>query len=243
VTLADPGPGDSLSVRPTFLLRDFYDTPADTSVAAGVAMPGGEADGERFIATRATLIGRDTVAIDFNGPVDPATAEVLANYTLSPGGSFVSARVAPGMPDRVLLVLGHDYPVGPLGKIYAVTIMNVRSAAARLINDGAGSVVGFVVTAGNLDAVFVYPQPFSHARDASITFAGLTRSAQVRIYTQSGRIIKELEAREGNGGAEWDGRDDRGEPVPPGIYLYMVSGATPDGTSYESEPRKIAVVP
>jgi hypothetical protein len=243
VTLRGALPGDTLVVRPTFLMRDFYDTPADTTVVLEAVMPSEAPAGERFIATRATPIGGDTVAIDFNAPVDPATAAQIANYAIAPGGTIVAASVDGGNPSRVLLILNGDYPIGPLGKTYTITITNVRAADARLINDGAGSVVGFTIAAGNLDRVFVYPHPYSIERDASVTFAGLTRIAQVRIFTQSGRLIKTIASREGNGGVEWNGEDEMGRKVPPGVYIYQVTGTTPDGTSFESGPQKIAVIP
>lgn len=44
-----------------------------------------------------------------------------------------------------------------------------------------------------------------------------------------GRRVRELDspARSGAGFTEWDGRDDRGEPAPPGVYF--VRWPTPDG--------------
>jgi hypothetical protein len=243
VTLLDDQPGDSLRIRPTSLLRDYYNTPANTTVSADVAMPIDVTGERRFIATRASRAGERTIAIDFNAPVDPATAVVVENYTLSPAGRIVSAGVASDDPRRVLLVVADDYPLGPLGLSYTVTIMNVRSDDGRLVNDGAGSVVGFTLNAADLSGVYAYPQPFSIARDQAVTFAKLVANAQVEIYSQTGRFINRVKATEGNGGATWNGADELGRSVASGIYLYRISVTAEDGSESESELRKLAVVP
>lgn len=243
VTLAEDAPAMALTVRPGWMYRDFFDSPADTSHSVRLVMKDSEPLGERFIATRAAFAQPDRIIIEFNVPVDPVTAANVANYVLSPGGAIGSAQVDPADPRRVILTLSGSYPVGPLGRVYTVTITNVQATDGRLINDGAGSVVGFTISAGDLAGVFVYPHPFSISRDVMATFAGLTRAARVTIFTQSGTPIRTLEAREGNGGAQWNGADDNGRPVPSGVYLYSVTGSTPDGTIFESELRKIAVVP
>ncbi|MBS1911525.1 MAG: S8 family serine peptidase [Bacteroidetes bacterium] len=243
VTLGRPASGDTLAVHASWMLRDLFDTPADSFTASGVRMPESELPGERFIATRALLIGRDTIAIDFNAPVDPATAGTIGNYVMAPGGTFTSAAADPAHPDRVLLALRGDYPVGAFGRLYTITVTNVRSIDGRLINDGAGSIVGLNITAASLDHVMAYPQPYSLLKDGSVTFAGLTRIARVRIFTQSGKLIRMLDETEGNGGVAWDGMGDAGEKVVPGVYLYIVEGTASDGSSFTSEPQKVAVVP
>ncbi len=243
VTLRDAVPGKALIVRPSPLYRDFYDSPADTLHAARAVMPAEEQEGERFIATRASARSSTEVVVDFNAPVDAADAADISRYQFGPDGTIVSVRVDPGNPARVILTLAGSTPIGPYGKIYTVTIRDLRAADGRAINNGVGSVVGFTVDAGGLADVFVYPHPFSITRDRAVTFAGLTRAAEIRIFTQSGRPIRVLDAREGHGGAEWRGDDDRGVLVPPGIYLYTVTGLSSDGRAFESEPRKIAVLP
>jgi subtilisin family serine protease len=243
MTLHEARFGDTLLVRLTELLHDVWNTPADTSSSAMVVMPPGEAPGERFIATRAFVVGGDTIAVDFNMPVDQALADDLGKYQLDPNGALVDAFMLGDNPQRVYLVASPDFPFGPLGKNYTVTINDLRSDDGRLINDGAGSVVGFTINAENFDNVFAYPQPYSLSQDESLTFAGLTARVAIHIFTTTGQTIRSLESREGNGGARWDGRDEAGKPVPTGIYLYRVIAIGSDGEDlFKSEPKKIAVV-
>jgi hypothetical protein len=243
VTLRDDHFGDTLLIRPTSLFRDAWNTPADTSSVASVVMRSGETPGERFIATRAYVTGGDTIAVEFNMPVDQSDAEDISNYRLEPNGSLLRAFMLSENPRLVYLVVSPDFPLGPLGKNYTVTINDLRSADGRVINDGAGSVVGFTIIADNLDGVFAYPQPFSLSQDETLTFAGLTSRVSIYIFTPDGTSVRAIEAREGNGGARWDGRDNNGHPVPTGIYLYRVISTGTDGKDLEtSAPKKIAVV-
>ncbi len=244
LTLTAPRSGDTLLLRPTPLFRDYYDSPADSAAPQfRVVMPRDEEPGERFIAVRARPLPADTIAIEFNAPVDPATALLTANYRLSPGGEIASIMIDPGDASRVLLILRGGFPIGPLGRSYTITVTGVAAADGRPINGGAGSVVGFTIEANDLAGVFLYPQPFSISRDRAVTFAGLTRAARITIFTQSGTEVRTFVVSEGNGGGEWNGEDERGERLPPGIYLYTVSGTSADGAAYESEPGKIAILP
>lgn len=69
-----------------------------------------------------------------------------------------------------------------------------------------------------------YPQPFRAGTDAQVTIHGLTADADIRIMTASGILVAAIQARGKQ--ALWDGRDVRGELVPPGVYLVSASSAT-----------------
>ncbi len=66
-------------------------------------------------------------------------------------------------------------------------------------------------------AIRAVPNPFR----TGVRLAGA--SMGIRIYDMSGRLIRALPAA-GESGVRWDGRDTRGRPVPPGVYLARGSG-------------------
>jgi hypothetical protein len=248
--------GDSLVVRLTWMFRDAMGSPGDTLTLVGVRMPVSETPGERFIATRAELVDRSSgsgarVRIRFNEAVDPATGANPRNYTILPAteareqetaaDAIVAAAIDPEDPSSVILTLSPDYPIGPLGRNYTITVRGVRSTAGVEINDGTESVVGLTLEGEMFDAVMVYPQPFSIVRDGEATFAGLPRDAIVEIMTQAGATVRTLRETEHNGGVRWDGRDGNGRPVPSGIYLYQVSVGA-GATAQRSPLRKLAVI-
>lgn len=77
-----------------------------------------------------------------------------------------------------------------------------------------------------LEKVVNYPNPFSGSTD--ITFQ-LTKDArvEVKIYTIRGLMIKKIESQSifpaGFNKIHWDGKDDFGDNISRGIYLYKIS--------------------
>ena len=52
----------------------------------------------------------------------------------------------------------------------------------------------------------------------------IPRRVSVRIFDLTGRPVRQIELwqKSGTHVVEWDGRDDGGEVVPPGLYLFQV---------------------
>lgn len=73
-------------------------------------------------------------------------------------------------------------------------------------------------------AIKCFPQPFRAGTDAQVTIDGLAADADIRIMTTSGILVAAIQARGKQ--ALWDGRDVRGELVPPGVYIVSASSAT-----------------
>lgn len=243
VSLLEERYGQELAVRPTVYFRDRYDAPADTASSINVVMP--EKVEERSFAAvhAAPESAGKRVGIDFNADVDPVSGLDPANYSIDPPGTVIDVQADPDNSRRIIITLNDEYPLGPFGYEYLVTVRNVSSVDGQPISTGAGSVVGFTISATELDDLFVYPHPFSVERDGLVTFAGLPQGVLIRIYTASGSILRELESTLGDGGLTWDGTDAAGRVVPGGIYLYSVVLVTPEGEERESRLRKIAVLP
>jgi hypothetical protein len=93
----------------------------------------------------------------------------------------------------------------------------------------------------NLSDVIVYPNPFkpnSGLGHEKIIIDGLTEDVKIRIFTISGRLVREWEGSTAPSYKwEWDVRNDDGEDVVSGIYVYVV---TADGK--EKARGKLAVI-
>jgi hypothetical protein len=55
-----------------------------------------------------------------------------------------------------------------------------------------------------------------------VRFANLTREATITVYTAAGRFVNTLTESDGDGGVDWNLRDNGGNLVLPGIYLFKV---------------------
>jgi hypothetical protein len=76
---------------------------------------------------------------------------------------------------------------------------------------------------GSLNNVRSYPNPWRSDRHAAIgvTFDRMTSNSTVKIFTVSGRHVHSLEAPSGS--VVWDLKNDSGDKVASGIYLYVIT--------------------
>ncbi|MCU0364340.1 MAG: type IX secretion system sortase PorU [Ignavibacteriaceae bacterium] len=94
--------------------------------------------------------------------------------------------------------------------------------------------------------IYNYPNPFSS--NTSFTFQhNLSRPVDVKInvYTIAGRLIKQIEEKNINQKfvkINWDGRDEDGDQLGNGTYLYKLIVKTTDGEFTQSVLGKMAVV-
>jgi len=92
--------------------------------------------------------------------------------------------------------------------------------------------------------LFVFPNPFNidNFNYKSLNIKGLVKDSEIKIYSISGKLIKILKAgsSESPGGslAHWNGRNDKNELVPSGIYLIVAYDR--DGTNVATS--KVAVL-
>jgi hypothetical protein len=116
---------------------------------------------------------------------------------------------------------------------------SLKIKAWDAMNNSNEKILEFVV--GNkdelvLDHVLNYPNPFTTKTafwfEHNHPFTDLY--TRIEIYTVSGKLIKTLTRtinNEGNRSSEieWDGRDDYGDRLARGVYLYRLTVSTPDG--------------
>jgi hypothetical protein len=119
----------------------------------------------------------------------------------------------------------------------------LRLKAWDVFNNSSESSTEFVVASSAelaLDHVLNYPNPFTtytefffeHNRPCS------TLSVQVQVFTVSGRLVKTLSRQltcEGyrSEALAWDGRDDFGDKLGRGVYVYRLGVTTPEGERAE----------
>lgn len=103
---------------------------------------------------------------------------------------------------------------------------------------------------GALDHVLNIPNPFTTRTKFQFehNLAAGTLSVEVRILTISGVLVKTLAARVDGSASriaslEWDGRDEYGDSLARGVYVYQVRVKPEDGTDVvESEYQKLVII-
>lgn len=152
-----------------------------------------------------------------------------------------------------------DYTSGtvnfPFSKL-SEGLHNVKVKAWDVANNSAEGYTEFVVANSGeiaLRHVLNYPNPFTDRTCFQFdhNLAGQELEVLIQIFTVSGRIVKTLESTILSEGTirldnclEWDGRDEYGDKLARGIYLYKVkvrtSGANP--LSQESAFEKLVIL-
>jgi hypothetical protein len=90
----------------------------------------------------------------------------------------------------------------------------------------------------NLSKVYFYPNPLRLSlADKKITFVNLADYTKLKIFTISGELVYEEEKETPNGILYWYGRNNSGEEVASGVYIYLISN-----NNGEKKTGKIAVI-
>lgn len=100
-----------------------------------------------------------------------------------------------------------------------------------------------VILEEQISNVYNYPNPFSSNTQFVFTLTGyeVPQDLTIRIMTLSGKVVKEITRDElgplriGNNITEyrWDGRDDYGDKLGNGVYLYQVKARNSNGEDYD----------
>lgn len=122
-------------------------------------------------------------------------------------------------------------------------LVNGRDASG---NESAAldwSVTFNIITKSSLSSLLNYPNPFSTSTCFVYTLTGAASPAhfKIQIMTVSGRVVREITEQEfgplkpGTHRSEycWNGRDEYGDQLANGVYLYRLIAKKMDGTALE----------
>lgn len=122
--------------------------------------------------------------------------------------------------------------LGNLTQTFATDLVKVAIATVAELAVPDSAAAGVAVGTAPL-AISVHPNPFSLSTTVSPTLVARTQVA-VGIFDVRGRLLKNLLAEAAGPGrcdAVWDGRDDRGTTLPPGIYFVRARTASGESSA------------
>jgi hypothetical protein len=87
----------------------------------------------------------------------------------------------------------------------------------------------------DLEQAHAFPVPFVPSRgQTDVTFTNLSSQTTIRIFDIDGKEVRSIDA---NGATQvWDARNNSGEEVASGVYLYLLSDA------HETKAGKLMVI-
>ena len=174
-------------------------------------------------------VGHDITAM-IDGKVDPVY--VLNDYYEADLDSYSSGRVA--------------YPLSKLSE----GRHTLKVKAWGILNNSSESYTEFVVASDAslaLKHVLNYPNPFTTHTQFSFEYNKPCEDldVQVQIFTISGKLVKTISKKIITPGTRiddltWDGRDDFGDRIGRGVYIYRVKLNTADESA--SETQKLVIL-
>ena len=111
------------------------------------------------------------------------------------------------------------------------------------VNNNSGKAyTEFIVSSNSklaIDHIFNYPNPFTTSTEFYFEHNQIDQDLDVliKIYTISGKLVKSIKTQINSLGnnkpnpIEWDGKDDFGDQIGRGVYIYQLEVQTPNGDS------------
>ena len=156
---------------------------------------------------------------------EPFNAPVTLNfkYDVQNGFVFGAATAAESkILERGLLVYRLDEEHGLWVKVPGSTINSVQ----KVVSAGVPhfSVYTLMATpAFSLADAYAFPNPFKPSEGhTQITFTNLASICTIKIFTLTGDLVKTMVANDGSGQAAWNAKNDAGESVVSGLYLFVI---------------------
>ncbi len=188
---------------------------------------------EKPYVKRWELDGRRKMIIEFNVPMDPSSVLNIQNYRIDPSGFVADVQQSDAEARTYVYTLSADVYAGPTGVDSRLICMHLMSRSGYPFTEG--NEINLAVSASSLDNLFPYPQPAG--MDDQIIFANVPDDTEIRIFDLQGILVRKLATgRSAFGGLQWDLRNENGQKVAAGIYIYMAK--TPNA----SRMGKLSVV-
>jgi subtilisin family serine protease len=233
------GPGNhTLRIR-SFELRDRFSSPFDTAQRIPWTQPT-IVNELRFYIVRWRFEGNTRIHVEFNERPSDSALDVR-HYTLSPYGTLSRVYRDPANDSALFIDLAPGTIVAALGHPFVLCVTNIRDDRGIALEETEGNCAGVTLTEPDLTHLIVYPNPAKRT-DGSLTFARLTASAEIAIYTADMHFLKRLSTIEKNGGVAWDLKDENGVALPSGVYLYYVTGKNDSGADVPPAASKFVII-
>lgn len=169
----------------------------------------------------------DPSSLDF-GKVDKSSTKTMTFRAYNTGGGTLSGNVSANRDwikvsptsfegnDNIISVTVETEGLAESHTPYAGIVTVISNGGNKTIE------VSVIVIPGG---VVAYPNPYSLSVHTSLTFWGSSvPHAKIQIFTLGGELIRTLEEEYGASTVSWDGRNERGDKVGPGIYFCVVDG-------------------
>jgi hypothetical protein len=100
---------------------------------------------------------------------------------------------------------------------------HLNSRYVYVLRDTSAAIAESQMPRPGLQCVSVTPNPFK--RNVTIVWpSSVGAGGAARVYAQDGRLVRQTQIPAGETRWGWDGRDEQGRLVPPGVYVLAAPG-------------------
>jgi hypothetical protein len=176
---------------------------------------------------------RFTLIVNYNLPMDSQTIFNLDNYTLEPSGEIVDVVSLDNYDLSFQIRLSQDSFIGAIGVPAYISFHDIYSSSGELFEKG--NRFSLTKSAENLKNMIIYPQPAGKNSNA-VTFANITPKTEIKIFDINGKLVVDLKEENNDGGIKWNLKNDEGDGVAAGVYIFYATSEN------ETKTGKIAIV-
>ena len=168
------------------------------------------------------LISKRHLMVYFNNPMDQSSAGDINNYLVYPDDQVIEAGLDPVDPKIVHVYLTGKNRMGSLGEVYYLEVRGLKDIWNQSIDSDLGNKFEILQQVYNLDNIVVYPNPFRmDVSGNEIMFANLPNGCEIFVYTANGRKLVHLTHDSFTGGVSWDLKNEQGDKIASGVYIYV----------------------
>jgi subtilisin family serine protease len=163
---------------------------------------------------------QQSLILKFNTPMNSSTVMDVSNYELEPSGTVEKVEAVDDEGQLYRIHLSHDTYGASTGVTTYLSFDNLSTQQGEILDEGDR--IALVTAAKDIADILVYPQPIT-AEDGWLMFSNIAEGTAIRIFDVNGHLIVKLEELDQNGGVRWDLRDQSGNMVSSGIYIYYAT--------------------
>jgi hypothetical protein len=222
-----------------FYTIPFFIKPDTTTPSMNITFDGYDILDGDYISDK-PLIKTELTDLSLLPITDPSSVEIYLNEVLiPPDTSILSYQFSESNP-KVIVEFTPELADGE----YILRVLG-KNASGNVV-DSAGVERYFLVSnEAKILYVYNYPNPFKDATSFTFKLTQIPDEIKIKIFTIAGRLVKEIKLSASQLNFDfnkiyWDGKDEDGDRLANGVYLYKVIMKAGDKT--EAVTQKLAIV-
>ncbi len=164
-----------------------------------------------------------SIVVQFNLPVDEESATSPENYSFEPTLILEKISLDPQNQNQIILIPSKNQSLNAPVTEFILSVQNVYSASGIPLAQNKGSQIRIDFMISSLQQAVIFPNPYiADYGNGFITFAHLINGTSVKIVTCQGQVIRTLTDENNNGTVYWDLKDENGNDVASGVYVFFL---------------------